>query len=124
MFDTTKAFSGLSADNLDAAEAFYGGVLGLAVERNDAGMLVITLGSGGRILVYPKRDHVPATFTVLNFPVADVHAAVADLVALGVTMQRYDGMPQDADGVMRAHGPEIAWFTDPAGNVISVVEDV
>lgn len=124
MFDTTRAFSGFSVKNLDAAEAFYGGTLGLAVERNEMGMLVITLGSGGRILLYPKRDHVPATFTVLNFPVADVRSAVADLTAAGVAMKYYEGMPQDADGVMRGHGAEIAWFTDPAGNVISVVEDV
>lgn len=124
MFDTSKAFSGLSADDLDAAEQFYGGVLGLDVTRNDSGMLVIMLGSGGQILVYPKLDHTPASFTVLNFAVADVRAAVADLIAAGVIMQRYEGMPQDADGVMRAHGPEIAWFTDPAGNIISVVEDV
>ena len=87
-------------------------------------MLVITLGSGGQILVYPKADHIPASFTVLNFAVADVRAAVADLTAVGVIMERYEGLPQDADGVMRAHGPEIAWFTDPAGNIISIVEDV
>lgn len=124
MFDTSTAFSGLSADDLDAAERFYGGILGLDVNRNDSGMLVITLGSGGQILVYPKADHIPASFTVLNFAVADVRAAVADLTAVGVIMERYEGMPQDADGVMRAHGPEIAWFTDPAGNIISIVEDV
>lgn len=124
MFDTSKAFSGLSAPDLDAAEAFYAGVLGLDVSRSEMGMLVIALASGGHILIYPKPDHVPATFTVLNFPVSDVRAAVAELTAAGVTMERYEGMPQDDDGVMRAHGPEIAWFTDPAGNVLSVVEDV
>lgn len=124
MIDTEGAFSGFSVTDIDEAREFYGAVLGFKVHTSELGMLVITLASGGRILLYPKRDHVPATYTVLNIPATDVRATVAELTAAGVVMQRYPGMPQDDDGVMRAHGPEIGWFTDPSGNVISVVEDV
>ncbi len=121
MFDTSKAFSGFSVDDLEAARTFYGETLGLAVADDDMGFLTITLDSGATILAYPKDDHSPASYTMLNFPVDDVGAAVSDLVARGVSMQRYEGMDQDAAGVMRGHGPDIAWFTDPAGNVISVL---
>lgn len=121
MFTPTGAFSGFSVNDIEAAFTFYSDTLGLEVERNSMGFLNIVLASGARILAYSKPNHEPATFTILNFEVADVGAAVADLATRGLTMTRYEGMPQDDDGVMRGNGPEIAWFTDPAGNVLSVV---
>jgi catechol 2,3-dioxygenase-like lactoylglutathione lyase family enzyme len=122
MLSDSKAFSGFSAPDIDAIAAFYGDVLGLEVLREEMGVLGIRLGSGATVLVYPKPDHEPAGFTVLNFPVDDVDAAVDELTARGVAMERYDGMGQDERGVMRDNGPTIAWFRDPAGNVLSVIE--
>jgi catechol 2,3-dioxygenase-like lactoylglutathione lyase family enzyme len=120
MLGDTKAFSGFAVDDLDAAEAFYGGTLGLEVTRDPPmGFLSLHLGSGAVVLVYPKPDHVPATFTVLNFPVDDTEAAVDALTAKGVEFLRYDST--DDKGIQRGHGPDIAWFTDPAGNVLSVL---
>ncbi len=124
MFDTSGAFSGFSVTDVEEAREFYGGLLGLDVHITETGMLIIALASGAHILLYPKHDHVPATYTVLNFAVEDVGAAVAELTAVGVAMLHYPGMPQDADGVMRGNGPEIAWLSDPSGNVLSVVENV
>lgn len=121
MFTPAGAFSGFSVDDVGAARTFYGDTLGLTVETNSMGFLNLVLASGARILAYSKPNHEPASFTILNFEVDDVGAAVADLAARGVTMTRYEGMPQDDDGVMRGNGPDIAWFTDPAGNVLSVV---
>ncbi|CAN5390455.1 hypothetical protein BH09ACT10_BH09ACT10_05870 [soil metagenome] len=121
MVDSSKAFSGFSVDDLDAAETFYRERLDLRVNRDAMGFIRLVLDSGAEVLAYPKPDHVPATFTVLNFPVDDVDAAVDALVARGVAMLHYDGSPQDAKGVMRGHGPDIAWFADPAGNVFSIV---
>lgn len=118
----SEAFSGFSVDDLGAAQEFYGGTLGLRV-THDPGMGLLTLTLGGRqLLIYAKDDHVPATFTVLNFPVADVEAAVRDLTARGLTFLRYDGMSQDDWGIHRGGGPLIAWFTDPAGNVLAVLQ--
>jgi catechol 2,3-dioxygenase-like lactoylglutathione lyase family enzyme len=115
-------FSGFSVADPDAAKAFYTEVLGLSVDEPGGGMLQIDLGDGHHVLVYPKGDgHVPATFTVLNLPVDDVTAAVRELAGRGAVFERYDGMPQDDDGVMRGHGPDIAWLTDPSGNVFSVI---
>lgn len=123
MFSTAKAFSGFSVDDIPAAAAFYRDTLGLTVEEQN-GMLSLHLGSGGTVLVYPKPNHTPATYTLLNFPVDDIDAAVDELTAKGVQFKRYDGMPADDKGIMRAgHGPDIAWFTDPAGNVISVLQE-
>ncbi|MEV4419292.1 VOC family protein [Patulibacter sp. NPDC049589] len=119
MFQDSKAFSGFAVDDIPKAQAFYGGVLGLDVERNEMGMLTLTLAGGAAVLIYPKADHVPATFTVLNFPVADVEAAVDALAARGVSVLQYE--TTDAKGIQRGRGPEIAWFTDPAGNVLSVL---
>jgi catechol 2,3-dioxygenase-like lactoylglutathione lyase family enzyme len=120
MFATTPAFSGFSTDDVPAARAFYADVLGLDV-REDSGMLFLTVHGGHPILVYPKGDaHVPATFTVLNFPVDNVEAAVRELADRGVEFERYDGV--DELGIMREGGPLIAWFTDPAGNILSVIE--
>ena len=115
-------FSGFAVRDVDESLAFYRDVLGLVVGTNEMGMGEIDLGEGHRVLFYPQGDaHEPASFTVLNLPVADVTAAVADLAAAGVVFERYDGMPQDDDGVMRGHGPDIAWLTDPSGNVFSVI---
>jgi catechol 2,3-dioxygenase-like lactoylglutathione lyase family enzyme len=121
MFRDSRAFSGFSTNDIDAARAFYQGTLGLEVTEEN-GMLQLHLGGGGTVLIYPKPDHVPAAFTVLNFPVADVGAAVDRLAAAGVAFERYEGFDQDDRGIMRGFGPPIAWFKDPAGNVLSVVE--
>jgi catechol 2,3-dioxygenase-like lactoylglutathione lyase family enzyme len=124
MFGDTKAFSGFSVDDVPAAKEFYEGTLGLRVTEAN-GMLQLHLATGGTVLVYPKPNHAPATYTVLNFPVEDVEKAVDALAARGVSMTRYEGMPQDSKGIMRGagsgQGPDIAWFTDPAGNVLSVL---
>jgi catechol 2,3-dioxygenase-like lactoylglutathione lyase family enzyme len=121
MFKDTKAFSGFAVPDVAAAEKFYGETLGIETSV-EHGMLTLHLDGGARpTLVYPKPDHASADYTILNFPVDDVGAAVAELAERGVTVERYDGMPQDDDGVMRGNGPDIAWFKDPAGNVLSVL---
>ena len=122
MFTSTKAYSGFSVDDLEKARDFYGGTLGLNVTEEN-GMLGLHIADGGDILVYPKENHVPATYTVLNFPVDDIDNAVDELTERGVAFERYEGMNQDETGVMRGDGPAIAWFTDPAGNVLSVLEE-
>ncbi|MDQ0734992.1 VOC family protein [Arthrobacter agilis] len=120
MIDQTKAFSGFSVRDIQEARAFYEDALGLSVAE-EHGMLSIDLGSGHHVLVYPKGSaHEPATFTVLNFPVPDVDAAVDELGAKGVVFVHYEGMTDDK-GVNRKGGPLIAWFTDPSGNVMSVI---
>jgi catechol 2,3-dioxygenase-like lactoylglutathione lyase family enzyme len=122
MFGSVKAFSGFAVDDLDAARAFYADVLGLDVEKVGDGLLSLNIAGGTTILVYPKPDFTPATYTILNFPVADVDAAVDELTAKGVAFQRYDGFDQDEKGISRSGGPTIAWFTDPAGNTLSVLD--
>lgn len=124
MFRSTPAFSGFSVDDIDAARTFYADTLGLEVSEVN-GMLGLRLGGGGTVLVYPKGgDHVPATFTVLNFPVDDIEAAVDALTAAGVRLEAYPHMGEsDARGIFRGGGPPIAWFTDPAGNVLSVLQE-
>jgi catechol 2,3-dioxygenase-like lactoylglutathione lyase family enzyme len=117
----TGAFSGFSTNDLAAARAFYAETLGLAVGEGE-GMLNLQLGGGQRVVIYPKDDHQPATYTVLNFDVPDIDAAVDELGAAGIELQRYEGTPQDDRGVMREWGPPIAWFTDPAGNILSVIQ--
>ncbi|HEY0604792.1 MAG TPA: VOC family protein [Herpetosiphonaceae bacterium] len=121
MFENTKAFSGFSVDDLAKARHFYGETLGLKVSE-EYGLLQLHIAGGANILVYPKANHVPATFTVLNFPVDNVEQAVDELTARGVHFERYDGMPQDDKGIMRGNGPDIAWFKDPAGNILSVLK--
>jgi catechol 2,3-dioxygenase-like lactoylglutathione lyase family enzyme len=123
MLTDSKAYSGFAVPDVDVARSFYTDVLGLRVDQDAdmGGLLTLHLGGGTDVLVYPKPDHRPAGFTVLNFPVPDVGAAVRELTGRGVTFARYEGMPQDADGVMRGNGPDIAWFTDPAGNIFSVL---
>lgn len=126
MFGDLKAFSGFSVDNIDAARAFYKDTLGLKVDDNAMGFLNIHLATGGVILVYPKDDHVPATYTILNFPVESVDAAVTQLNDKGVVTKIYEGDFTDERGISRPSkpewGPVICWFKDPAGNVLSVLE--
>lgn len=127
MLGQTEAYSGFSVNDLGEARRFYGETLGLPVEESggaDMSMLFLTLGGGGKVLVYPKDNHTPATFTVLNFPVDDIDAAVEELGRRGVTFERYPGFDADEKGIVRdAGGPAIAWFTDPAGNVLSVLQE-
>ena len=122
MFGATKAYSGFAVNDIPAAKRFYQEILGLAVEENPAG-LTLRIAGDRPILVYPKPDHTPATYTILNFPVDDVEKAVDELVARGVRCERYEGFEQDEKGIHRGGGPLIAWFTDPAGNVLSVIQE-
>ncbi len=122
MFKKSKAFSGFSVDDIAAAKQFYGDTLGVDVTEQD-GMLELHLAGGGVVLVYPKPNHAPATYTVLNFPVDNVEQAVDELTAKGVRFEHYEGeMATDAKGIFRGQGPVIAWFQDPAGNIVSVLE--
>jgi catechol 2,3-dioxygenase-like lactoylglutathione lyase family enzyme len=123
MFKDTKAFSGFAVDDIDAAREFYGDTLGLTIST-EMGMLNLQLAGGERpTLVYPKPDFEPATYTILNFPVADIDAAVDGLIERGVAFEIYDGFGQDDRGISRNEGgPPIAWFRDPAGNILSVLE--
>jgi predicted enzyme related to lactoylglutathione lyase len=122
MFRDSKAFAGYSTNDTEAAKKFYGETLGLTVTEEMAGNLTLDLAGGGRVLIYPKENHEPATFTVLNFPVADIDKAVDKLAQAGIELERYEGMEQDERGIMREWGPPIAWFKDPAGNILSVLE--
>jgi catechol 2,3-dioxygenase-like lactoylglutathione lyase family enzyme len=126
MFRDTKAFSGFSVDNLEKAREFYGSLLGLeTTDFSEMRILQLHISGGYEIVVYEKSNHEPATFTILNFPVADVKQAVQDLENLGVRFESYD-LPDfrtDPDHVFRGGGPEIAWFKDPAGNILSVIEE-
>ncbi len=122
MFANTKAFSGFAVDDLEAARAFYEETLGLKTsEQYD--LLTLHLAGDRDTMVYPKPDFVPATYTILNFPVDDIDEAVDELAARGVSLERYDGFEQDEKGVFRGEGPYIAWFKDPAGNVLSVLQE-
>jgi catechol 2,3-dioxygenase-like lactoylglutathione lyase family enzyme len=122
MFENTKAFSGFAVDDLDAAKKFYGETLGLRISEH-YGLLTLHLAGGRDTLVYPKPDHAPATYTILNFGVDDIDAAVDELVSRGVELEKYDGLGQDAKGINRAGGPYIAWFKDPAGNILAVLQE-
>jgi catechol 2,3-dioxygenase-like lactoylglutathione lyase family enzyme len=125
MFKDTKAFSGFSVNDLAAAKAFYGQTLGLEVEESGPGLLLKIAGGNGT-LIYPKADHTPATYTILNFPVDDIEQAVDELTHKGVTFEQYENMT-DARGIARGiatgQGPDIAWFKDPAGNILSVLKE-
>ena len=126
MFENTKAFSGFSVDDVQRAKEFYGGTLGLKVsEDEEHGLLFLHIAGGRDTLIYPKPDHTPATFTILNFPVDDIEKAVHELAERGVRFERYAGtdMETDENGIFRGGGPYIAWFKDPAGNVLSVLQD-
>jgi len=114
-------FSGFAVDDVPAAKRFYGETLGMDVSE-EHGLLWLHLREGSSVLVYPKSDHTPATFTVLNFPVEEIEPAVDELARRGVTFERYDGIESDGKGIARGEGPPIAWFKDPAGNVLSVLQ--
>ena len=124
MFSDVNAFSGFAVDDLAAARAFYEGTLGIRVsEEGDGALLTLHLAGGDRpTLIYPKPDFEPATYTVLNFPVSDIDAAVAELAERGVAFEIYEGFDQEPSGISRAAGPPIAWFRDPAGNILSVLQ--
>jgi predicted enzyme related to lactoylglutathione lyase len=122
MFADTKAFSGFAVDDIAEAQKFYAQTLGLRVSE-EHGMLTLHLAGGRDTLVYPKPGHTPATYTILNFQVDDIDAAVDELTGRGVSFARYDGMAQDDKGINRGGGPYIAWFTDPAGNILSVLQE-
>lgn len=118
-----KAFSGFSVDDLAAAREFYGGTLGLEIEDAGEGLMLKIAGGNG-VFVYPKDDHTPATYTILNFPVGDIDKAVAELTSKGVAFEHYDGLTDEhgiARGIAANRGPDIAWFKDPAGNFLSVL---
>ena len=121
MFENSKAFSGFAVDDLEVAKKFYGETLGLTVSEQN-GLLTLHLAGDRDTLAYPKPGHVPAEYTILNFPVDDIDAAVDELTSRGVTFERYEGFDQDDKGVMRGNGPDIAWFKDPAGNILSVLK--
>lgn len=121
MLHDSKAFSGFAVGDLAEAKRFYGDVLGLHVTEDD-GLLTLHLAGGTPVLVYPKEDHTPASFTILNFPVEDIGQAVDDLTSRGVRLERYEGFQHDERGIAVDAGPPIAWFTDPSGNVLSVME--
>ena len=121
MLGESKAFSGFAVGDIEAARAFYADTLGLEVTEEN-GMLTLHLAGERPTLVYPKEDHEPATYTILNFPVDDIDAAVDALMARGVAFELYEGAPQDEKGIVREYGPPIAWFRDPAGNVLSVIK--
>lgn len=125
MFRDSHAYSGFSSNDIPACHAFYRDTLGVDVTEAH-GMLTLHLAGGGEVIIYPKDTHEPATFTVLSFPVDDIDAAADRLAAAGVTLERYDGIPQDERGIARPQrpedGPSIAWFKDPAGNILSIIQ--
>src|SRR5215210_139780 len=122
MFTDTKAFSSFAVPDIDAARSFYSDTLGLGVGDGPMGVLALELAGDRTIMVYPKPDFAPATYTILNFPVEDVGAAVDELSSRGVEFERYEGIDQDERGIARGDGPEIAWFKDPAGNILAVLK--
>jgi len=122
MFKDTKAFSGFAVDDVERAREFYAEKLGLLTSVEN-GILTLGLAGGERpTIAYPKPDHTPATYTILNFPVDDIDSAVDELMDRGVAFELYDGFGQDDKGIMRNEGPPIAWFRDPAGNILSVIQ--
>jgi catechol 2,3-dioxygenase-like lactoylglutathione lyase family enzyme len=122
MFADTKAFSGFAVDDMQKAQEFYGETLGLKTSE-EHGLLTLHLAGDRPTLIYPKPDHTPAAYTILNFPVDDIEAAVDELSARGVRMERYESFEQDEQGIFRGGGPYIAWFKDPAGNILSVLQE-
>jgi predicted enzyme related to lactoylglutathione lyase len=124
MFKDTKAFSGFSVNDLQKAKEFYNKTLGIEISEGIMGILTLHLSGGGKVIIYPKPNHEPATFTVLNFPVSDVEKTVDELIGKGITFEQYDGeIKTNEKGIAKGDkGPTIAWFKDPAGNIISVLE--
>jgi catechol 2,3-dioxygenase-like lactoylglutathione lyase family enzyme len=125
MFASTKAYSGFAVDDIEKAQEFYSETLGLKTSMLDEenGLLVLHLAGDRDTLIYRKPDYAPATYTILNFPVDDVEQAVDELEARGVQFERYEGFEQDEKGISRGQAPAIAWFTDPAGNILSVLKE-
>jgi catechol 2,3-dioxygenase-like lactoylglutathione lyase family enzyme len=125
MFRDSNAFAGFSTNDLAKTRAFYADTLGLEV-TDENGMINLHLAGGGRVLIYPKDNHEPASFTVLNFPVDDIDKAADGLISAGIQFERYEGANQDERGIARPpsadYGPPIAWFKDPAGNILSVLQ--
>jgi predicted enzyme related to lactoylglutathione lyase len=126
MFKNTQAFSGFSVNDMQQAKEFYQGKLGIEVSENEMGIMTLHISGGSKIIVYPKPNHVPATFTILNFPVSDVEKTVDELINAGITFEQYEiPVKTDAKGIVRGNGrgPDIAWFKDPAGNILSVLKE-
>lgn len=124
MFKKNKAFSGFSVNDIQKAKSFYQDILGLEVRGSDMGTLELMLEGGNRVLIYPKANHLPATFTILNFPVKNIENTIDELKKKGISMEHYDGeIKTDNMGIFRGGGPLIAWFKDPAGNILSVLEE-
>jgi catechol 2,3-dioxygenase-like lactoylglutathione lyase family enzyme len=125
MFANTKAYSGFAVDDLEQAREFYAETLGIktSVMSEENGLMSLDLAGDRTTLVYEKPDFTPATYTILNFPVDDIDEAVDELIARGVSFERYDGFEQDEKGIARGLGPAIAWFKDPAGNILSVLQE-
>jgi catechol 2,3-dioxygenase-like lactoylglutathione lyase family enzyme len=124
IFKNAKAFSTFSVDDLEKAKEFYGETLGLKITEHEEG-LELNLASGNTVFLYPKPNHTPASFTVLNFPVKDIDEAVDEITTLGLRLEKYDlpDIKTDKKGIMRGNGPQIAWFKDPAGNILSVIQE-
>jgi catechol 2,3-dioxygenase-like lactoylglutathione lyase family enzyme len=122
MLQDTRAFSGFAVDDVQRAKAFYGETLGVTTSEEN-GLLWLHIAGGRDVLVYPRPGHTPAAYTILNFPVDDIEQAVDELSSRGVRFERYDGFEQDEKGIARNAGPHIAWFKDPAGNVLAVLQE-
>ena len=126
MFKNTKAYSGFSVNDMQKAKEFYNGTLGIEVSENEMGIMNLHIAGGTKIIVYPKPNHEPATFTILNFNVDDVDKAVDELTQTGIKFEQYDfgEIKTDEKGIMRGngYGQDIAWFKDPAGNILSVLK--
>jgi predicted enzyme related to lactoylglutathione lyase len=122
MFSNTTAFNSFAVDDIDAARSFYGDTLGVTVSDGPMGVLSLDLAGGRSTMIYPKPDFTPATYTILNFAVDNVDAAVEELGSRGVEFERYEGLEQDDKGIARGEGPDIAWFKDPAGNILAVLK--
>ncbi len=119
---TRAPFTGFAVDDIEAARTFYSDILGLTVVDGEMGLISLQLSERNEVLIYPRLNHVPAAYTILNFPVADIEAAVDALTAKGVVFEHYPDMGTDERGIFRHGGPLIAWFTDPAGNILSVLQ--
>ena len=124
MFREARAFASYAVPDVNAVRDFYGEALGLQTSVNEWGVLVLSIEGSHDVMIYPKPDHAPAAFTVLNFPVKDIDQTVDALAERGVVFERYEGFDHDERGIVRGSGPTIAWFRDPAGNILSVVENV
>ena len=126
MLKKSKAFSGFSVNNISKAKQFYSEILGLDVQDKSMGLIELNIEGGNHVIIYPKPNHVPATFTVLNFPVKDIEETVDGLIKKGITFEQYDGqIKTDEKGICRSggKGPNIAWFKDPSGNILSLIEE-